>query len=144
MQKPVLDFLMNTHGQSSLFEYPLFRRNSFSRLYHILLDCFKPYKDLISFTQYMLRFAFIFGIEILSGTFMYISESNDPYKYAVTTSINCKDRYFCITRNIRYQKVIPFIIEEYVSLKSTLGLCVKPCATSLALYLTTSLFLFLF
>jgi hypothetical protein len=29
-------------------------------------------------------------------------------------------------------------------LKSMLGLCVKPCATSLALYLTTSLFLFLF
>jgi hypothetical protein len=122
----------------------LFRRNSFSHLYHIFPDCFKPYNDLINFTQYMLRFAFEFGTEILSGTFMNMSESNDPYKYAVTTSFNYKDRCFYIVRDIRYQKVILFIIGEYVSLKSTLGLCVKPCATSLALYLTTSLFLFLF
>jgi hypothetical protein len=73
-----------------------------------------------------------------------MSESNDPYKYMVTTSINYKDRCFCITRYIRYQKVISFITGEYVSLKSTLGLCVKPCASNLALYLTTSLFSFLF
>jgi hypothetical protein len=142
MQKPVLDFLMNTQGQSSLFEYPLFTRNSFNRLYHILPDCFKPYKELTSFTQYMLRFAFVFGTEIPSGTFMYMSESNDPYKYAVMTSINCKDRCFCIARDIRYRKVIPLITGEYVLLKSTSGLCVKPYATSLALYLTTSLFSF--
>jgi hypothetical protein len=109
MQKPVLNFLMNTQGQSSLFEYPLFRRNSFSRLYHILPDCFKSYKDLTSFIQYMLRFAFVYGTEIQLGTFIYISESNDPYKYAVTTSINCKDICFYIIRGIRYQKVIPFI-----------------------------------
>jgi hypothetical protein len=92
----------------------------------------------------MLRFAFVFGTEMPSRTFMYISKSNDPYKYTVITSINCKDIYFCIGRDIRYQKVIPFIIGEYVSLKSTLGLYVKPCVTRLALYLTTSLFLFLF
>jgi hypothetical protein len=75
---------------------------------------------------------------------MYISESNDPYKYAVTTSINCKYRCFWIARDIRYQKVISFITGEYVSLKSTLGLYVKHCATSLTLYLTISLFSFLF
>jgi hypothetical protein len=144
MQKPVLDFLMNTQGQSSLFEYPLFRRNSFSRLYHILPDCFKPYKDLTSFTQYILWFAFVFGTEISLETFMYIFESNDPYKYAVMTSINCKDRCFRIVRDIRYQKVIPFITEEYVSLKLTLDLYIKPSATSLALYLTSSLFSFFF
>jgi hypothetical protein len=144
MQKPVLDFLMNTQGQSSLFEYHLFRRNSFSRLYYILPDCFKPYKGLSSFTQHILRFAFIFGIEIPSGTVMYMSKSNDQYKYVVTTSINYEDRCFCIAKDIRYQKVILFITEEYVSLKSTPGLYVKPCATSLALYPTTSLFLFLF
>jgi hypothetical protein len=92
----------------------------------------------------MLRFTFVFGTEILSGTFMYISESNDPYKYAVTTSINCKYRCFWIARDIRYQKVISFITGEYVSLKSTLGLYVKHCATSLTLYLTISLFSFLF
>jgi hypothetical protein len=135
---------MNTQGQSLLFDYPLFRRNFFSRLYHILLDCFKTYKDLTSFTQYMLRFAFVFGTEIPSGTVMYMSESNDPYKYAVTTSINCKDRYFCIARDIRYRKVIPFITREFVSLKSTLGLCVKPCAIRLALYLTSHYFCFSF
>jgi hypothetical protein len=92
----------------------------------------------------MLRFAFVFDTEIPSGIFMYISESNDPYKYAVVTSINCKYRCFCIVRDIRYQKVIPFITRDYVSLKSTPGLNVKLCATNLALYLTTSLFSFLF
>jgi hypothetical protein len=122
----------------------LFRINSFNRLYHILLNCFKPYNKLTNFTQYMLRFECIFGTEIPSGTFIYISESNDLYKYAVMTSINCKDRSFCIARDIKYQKVIPFITGEYVSLKSMLGLCVNPCAINLALYLTTSLFSFLF
>jgi hypothetical protein len=89
---------MNTHGQSLLFEYPLFRRNSFSRLYHILPDCFKPYRDFISFTQYMLQFAFIFDTEIPSGTFMYMSESNDSYKYAIMTSINCKESGVCFIK----------------------------------------------
>jgi hypothetical protein len=74
---------------------------------------------------------------------MYMSESNNPFKYAVMTSINCKDRCFCIVRDIRYLKVIPFITGEYVSLKSTLDLYVKHCGTNLALYLTTPLFLFL-
>jgi hypothetical protein len=53
-------------------------------------------------------------------------------------------RCFCIAKDIRYQKVILFITGEYVSLKLTSGLCVKPYATNLALYLTTSLFSFLF
>jgi hypothetical protein len=128
---------MNTHGQSSLVEQPLFRRNSFNRLYHILSDCFQPYNDLTSFTQYILWFACTFRIEIPSGTFMYISESNDPYKYAVTTSINCKDRWFCIAGDIKYQNVISFITGEYILLKLMSGLCVNPCAT-------TSLFSFLF
>jgi hypothetical protein len=55
---------------------------------------------------------------------MYISKSNDIYKYAVTTSINDKNICFCIARDIMYQKVISFITGEYVSLKSTPGLCV--------------------
>jgi hypothetical protein len=90
----------------------------------------------------MLRFMFVFDIEISSRTFIYMSESNDPYKYAVTTFINYKDRCFCITKDIRYQKVISFITGEYVLLKSTSDHCVKPCATNLTLYLTTSLFYF--
>jgi hypothetical protein len=73
-----------------------------------------------------------------------MSESNDSYKYAVTKSINCKDRCFCIARDIEYGKVILFISGEYVSLKSTPSLYVKPYTTSLSLYLTISLFLFLF
>jgi hypothetical protein len=134
---------MKTHGQSSLFVYPFNFRNSLNRLYHIRADCFKPYNDFCNLTQYMLRFALGFGILIPSRTFMYILESNDPYKYAVITSINCIDRRFCTTSDIKYRNVIPLITEENVSLKSTPGLCVKPCATSLALYLTTSLFSFL-
>jgi hypothetical protein len=92
----------------------------------------------------MLRPTVAFGTDIPSETFIYISESSDPYKYAVTTSINCKDRRFCVARNIRYQKVITFIIGEYVLLKSLSGLCVNPCATSLALYLIISLLSFRF
>jgi hypothetical protein len=125
MQKQVLNFLMNTHGQPSLFKYTLFRKNFFSRLYHILPDCFKPYRYLTSFTQYMLRFAFIFGTEIPSGTFKYMSESNDPYKYVVMTSINCKDKCFWVARDIRYQNVILLITGEYVLLKSMPDLSIK-------------------
>jgi hypothetical protein len=45
---------------------------------------------------------------------------------------------------IKYQKVIPFITGEYVSLKSMSGLYVNPCATSLVLYLIASFFSFRF
>jgi hypothetical protein len=85
-----------------------------------------------------------FGIEIPSETFMYMSKSSDPYRYAVTTSINCKDICFCIARDIKYQNVVPFFTGEYVSLKSILGLYVNPCVTSFVLFLTTSLFSFCF
>jgi hypothetical protein len=63
---------------------------------------------------------------------------------AITTFINRKDRCFYVAKDISYQKVIPFIIEEYISLKSMPGLCVNHYATSLVLYLTTSLFSFYF
>jgi hypothetical protein len=87
---------------------------------------------------------FAFGINIPSETFMYMSECSDPYKYAVMISINYKDRCFYIVRDIIYHKVISFITREYVSLKSISGLYMNPCATSLDLYLTTSLFSFHF
>jgi hypothetical protein len=80
----------------------------------------------------MLRPTFAFGTDIQSGTFMYIPESSNSYKYAVMTSINYKDKHFCIARDIRYIKVILFITGKYVSLKSMPGLCMKPCATNLA------------
>jgi hypothetical protein len=77
MQNLVEDFLMNTHDQSSLVEYPLFSRKSYNWLYHIRTDCFKPYRDLVSFTQYMLP-ACELGIEIPPETFISLSKSSDP------------------------------------------------------------------
>jgi hypothetical protein len=47
----------------------------------------------------MLLFALGFDIPIPSGTFMYILESNDPYKYVVTMSINCIDRQLCTAKD---------------------------------------------
>jgi hypothetical protein len=104
MQKPVLNFLMNTQGQSSLFEYPLFRRNSFSRLYHILPDCFKSYKDLTSFIQYMLRFAFVYGTEIQLGTFIYIYPN-------LMTHINMQSRHPSTA------KIYAFILLEILDIR---------------------------
>src|SRR5438105_2736518 len=57
--------------------------------------------------------------------------------------MRCMDRTFFTANDIKYQNVIPLITEEYVSSESMPGLCVNPCATSLALYLTISLFSFL-
>jgi hypothetical protein len=56
-------------------------RNSFNRLYHIHLNCFKLYNDLASFAQYTLRFAFVFGIEIPSGTFTHTHTNTHTYMY---------------------------------------------------------------
>ena len=112
IQNHVDDFLMKTHGQSSLFVYPFNLRNSLNQLYHIHADCFKPYNDFCNLMQYMLRSALGFDILIPSGTFMYILESNDPYKYAVTTSINYIDRRFYTASDIKYRNIIPLITGE--------------------------------
>jgi hypothetical protein len=42
MQKSVLDFFDEHTWTIIIFEYALFRRNSFSRLNQILPDCLKP------------------------------------------------------------------------------------------------------
>jgi hypothetical protein len=42
----------------------------------------------------MLHPTFALGTDIPSGTFVYMSESSEPYKYAVMTSMNYKDRRF--------------------------------------------------
>jgi len=75
---------------------------------------------------------------------MYMSEPSDPKRYIVTMSINCIDRRFYTAREIKYQNVIPPMTGEYISLKSMSDLYMNPCATSLTLCLTTSLFLFRF
>jgi hypothetical protein len=69
-------------------------QNYFNRLYHILPDYFKPYNDLTSFTQYMLRFACILETEIPSETFIYISESNARIDDFVLLDILNIDRLF--------------------------------------------------
>jgi hypothetical protein len=135
---------MKTHMQSSLFVYPSNLRNSLNWLYHIRPDYFKPYNDFCNLTQYILRFALGFGILIPSETFMYILESNDPYKYAVTTSINCIDRQFCIASDIKYRNVISLITKSKFHWNQRQVFCIKPCATSLALYLTSLLFSFFY
>jgi hypothetical protein len=43
---------------------------------------------------------------------MYISKSSDPYKYAVTTSINCIFKFKLAAIDIRYQNIMPLIIGE--------------------------------
>ena len=57
--------------------------------------------------------------------------------------MRCMNRPFCATNDIKYRNVIPLITGEYVSLKPMPVLYVNPCATSLALYLTTLFFSFL-
>jgi hypothetical protein len=73
-----------------------------------------------------------------------MSKSSDSYRYVITTFINCKDRCFCTASDTKYLKLITFITGEYVSLKLMQDLYVNPCATSFFLYLTTSVFSFLF
>jgi hypothetical protein len=43
---------------------------------------------------------------------MYVLESNDPYKYVITTSINCIDRQFYTASDTKYRNVIPLITGE--------------------------------
>ena len=102
-------------------------------MYHIRPNCFNPYNDFYNLTQYMLRFASRFGILIPSGTLMYILESNDPYKYAVTTSINYIDRRFCTASDISecystHYRIVSFVEINVRSLCKTL--CHKPCFIS--------------
>jgi hypothetical protein len=87
----------------------------------------------------MLHPTFVFDTDIPSETFKYMSKLSDPYKYAVMTFINYKNRCFCIVRDIRYRKLISFITEEYILFKSISGLYVNPCATSLIFHLIASM-----
>ena len=119
---------MKMHGQSSLMINFLRKRKSLNRWYHIRPDCFRPYSDLWSLTQWVLL-----GVLSLfskpAGVRMYISLSTLPYKYAVTTSINLIFNCSLTVRLIKYLKVMESMTGEYVASKSTPGLCENPCAT---------------
>jgi hypothetical protein len=47
---------------------------------------------------------------IPSGTFMDLSESNDPCRYTVKMSINYIARQFCNANDIKYLKLMSLII----------------------------------
>ena len=49
------------------------------------------------------------------GNQPYMSESSDPHGYVITTSINCRDRWFCTANNISNQKQIPPLENSWVS-----------------------------
>ena len=100
-----------------LFSNPSFNRYSVSRLYHMQPDCFKPYKDLCSLIEDMFRDFELYASGNLypSGIFMYISLSNDPYRYAVTTSIKRISKFSVTTKLIKNLNVIASITREYVS-----------------------------
>ena len=100
-------------------------------------NCFNPYKDLCSLIEYILRDVGLYVLYILypSGVFMWISLSNDPYRYVVTTSINRISKFSFATQLIKNMNVIVSITGAHVSSQSIPGLYEKPCATSHALYL---------
>ena len=81
-------------------------------------DCFNPYKDLYSLIEYMLRDVEPYASSILYhlGTFMYISLFNDPYIFAVTTSIKRMFKFSITTKLVKNLNVIASITEAYVSL----------------------------
>ena len=80
---------MNIHGHIGLFTYLSFNKYLLRQLYHMRPDCFNPYEDHCSLIEYILQ-----DFELCTsgtfnpfGIFIYMSLSNDPYKYAITTSI---------------------------------------------------------
>ena len=111
-------FLIKTHGQIRLFTNPSFNKYLLRRLYHMRLDCFNPYKDLCSLIEYMLWVveSYVSGILYPSEIFMYTSLSNDPYRYAVTTSIKRMSKFSVTTKLIKNLNVIVSIIGTYFSL----------------------------
>ena len=108
------DLFKNIHGQIESFLYPSFIKYSLRRLYHILPDCFNPYRDVFNLIEYYSREPAPSSLNP-SGSFIYMSLSSDLYKYAVTTSIRRKLKFSFIARIIRYLKVVACITGEYVS-----------------------------
>ena len=49
------------------------------------------------------------------GNQSYMSESSDPHGYVITTSINCRDRWFWTANDISYRNEIPPLANSWVS-----------------------------
>ena len=89
MEKSIADFHMNIRGQTGLLTYASFNNYSLRQLYHIPPDCFNSYEDHSNLIEYRLWDFELCSLGILnpSEIFVYMSLSNDPYNYIVTTSI---------------------------------------------------------
>ena len=113
---PISNFLMKMHGHIRLFTYPSFSKYSLRRLYHMLPNCFNPYKDRCNLIEYMLRDFILFASGNLnpSTIFMYISLSIDLYKYAIITSMRCISSFFETSKLIKKRNVIASMMGEYV------------------------------
>ena len=81
------------------------------------LDYFNPYRDLCSLIEYTFWDVELYALGPLYplGIFIYISSSNDPYRYATTTSINRISKFSATTQLIRNLNVIASITRAYVS-----------------------------
>ena len=75
----VSDFLIKMHGHIELFAYHFYLLR---RLYHMLPDCFNPYRDHCNLIEHILRGFVLFapGNLNLSGIFIYMSLFMDPYR----------------------------------------------------------------
>ena len=80
-------------------------------------NCFNPYKDLCSLIEYILWDVglYVSGILYHSGIFTSISLSNEPYRYAVTISINRIYKFSFAIKLIKNLNVIASITDAYVS-----------------------------
>ena len=109
---------MKKHGQIGLFSNPSFKKYSLRRLYHMRSDCFNLYGDLCSLIEYIFWDVELCALGTLypSGIFMYVSLSNDPYRYAMITSIKRITKFSVTTKLIRNLNVIASITGAYVSL----------------------------
>ena len=107
----VSDFLMKMHEHIELFTYPFFSKYFLRSLYHMHLDCFNSYKDHCTLIEYMLRGFLLFASSNLnlSGVFMYISLSMDPYKYVIITYMR---RIFSPSKTVKLIKKQNVIVHD--------------------------------
>ena len=72
---------------------------------------------MVAYRFYTMYVAFCISIQNWDsiGNQSYMSESSDPHGYVITTSINCRDRWFCTANDISYRKEIPPLENSWVS-----------------------------
>ena len=72
---------------------------------------------MVTYWFYTMYVAFCISIQNWDsiGNQSYMSESSDPHGYVITTSINCRDRWFWTANDISYRKEIPPLENSWVS-----------------------------